>query len=315
MSVQSLGSRAIIGRFYARLEQNIGMEWIDGTSMLFTSDQASEEYRWLGQSPAMREWIGGRQAKGFTDNGLTIANKHYEATLKVPVADLRRDKTGQVLVRIDELADRANAHWASLLSALILAGESTVGYDGQYFFDTDHVEDASGTQSNDIAVDISALAVTNHGSTTAPSVGEIQQVILQATQSILGFKDNQGEPMNENAASFLVMVPVPLLSAAEAAVTLPFIDRGESNQIVGAANRRYAVRSNARLTWTDKIAVFRTDGSVKPFIRQEETPLDLDVIAEGSEHEAKEKEHIYGVDTWRNVGYGYWQHACLATMT
>ncbi|GAG27129.1 unnamed protein product, partial [marine sediment metagenome] len=25
--------------------------------------------------------------------------------------------------------------------------------------------------------------------------------------------------------------------------------------------------------------------------------------------------HQFGLDAWRNVGYGYWQHACYVTMT
>src|SRR4051812_19004368 len=133
MSAQGLSSRAIIGSFYARLEQNPGLEWINGVSMRFQSDQPSETYKWLGQVPQMREWIGGRNPKGFRENGITIENKHYEATLEILVKEMRRDKTGQVMVRVNELADRTNDHWAKLLSTLILNGASTVCYDGQYF--------------------------------------------------------------------------------------------------------------------------------------------------------------------------------------
>lgn len=315
MGAQTLGSRAIIGRFYKTLEQDPGMAWINDLSMYFASDQSSEEYRWLGQTPAMREWVGGRHAKGFRENGLTIVNKHYEATLEVPVRDLKRDKTGQVMTRIDELALRTNAHWASLLSTLLLNGESAVCYDGQYFFDTDHAEGNSGSQSNDLSIDISALPTTIHGSTTAPSVGEMALCIQQAIAAMYGFKDDQGEPMNENASRFLVKVPVSLYNVAHAAVALPFVDQGNSNPL--PANRKYAVdvAPNARLTWTDKFAVFRTDGSVKPFIRQEEEAVNLKAKAEGSEFEFDNDAHQYGVDTWRNVGYGYWQHGCLVTMT
>ena len=66
MDQQLLSSRAIIGMYFARLEQNPGMAWIDGVSNLFGSDQSSETYNFLGQSPAMREWLGSRQAKGFS---------------------------------------------------------------------------------------------------------------------------------------------------------------------------------------------------------------------------------------------------------
>lgn len=312
MGAQSLSSRAIIGEFYRMLEQDIGQSWVPALSMLFTSDQDSEEYAWLGQAPAMREWVGGRHAKGFRENGLTIKNKHYEATLDVLVRDMRRDKTGQILARIGEMAQRTNAHWASLLSTLIINGESTTCYDGQYFFDTDHSEGDSGTQSNDISVDISAVPAGVHGSTTAPSVEEMQQAVIKGIQSIYGFVDDQGEPMNELASNFLVMTPPSLWQVASSAFNRPVSD---INQLV-PANLNISVVTNARMSaWTDKFGVFRTDGSVKPFIRQQETDVDLKVKAEGSEYEFDNDAHQYGVDTWRNVGYGYWQHACLVTMT
>ncbi|MFK5283404.1 Mu-like prophage major head subunit gpT family protein, partial [Lacticaseibacillus paracasei] len=82
-------------------------------------------------------------------NSLSITNKHYENTLEVALRDLRRDKTGQIQARIQDFADRQLTHWASLLSTLIINAPSTVCYDGQFYFDTDHSEGSSGTQSND----------------------------------------------------------------------------------------------------------------------------------------------------------------------
>lgn len=314
MGVATLSSRAIIGSFYKRLEQNAGASWVNALSMLFTSDQDGEDYKWLGQSPVMREWVGGRHAKGFRENGIRIDNLHYEATLELAVRDLRRDKTAQVMTRVNELADRTNAHWAKLLSTLALNGPSTVCYDGQFFFDTDHLEGDSGTQSNDITVDISALPTAVHGVITAPSVEEFQLSIMRGIEAILGFKDDQGEPMNENAMDFLVMVPMSLWHAAKAASVNPVIDASQTSlRILDGIN--ISVSGNPRLNWTDEFAVYRTDGSVSPFIRQQETAVDMKAKAEGSEFEFDNDAHQYGVDTWRNVGYGYWQHACLVTMT
>ena len=312
MSAKGLSSRAIIGTFYKTLNQDIGAAWVGPLSMLFTSDQESETYKWLGQTPMMREWVGGRNAKGFVENGLTITNKHYEATIDVLVRELRRDKTGQVLVRIRELAQKTNSHWASILTTLIENGESTLAYDGQFFFDTDHLEGDSGTQDNDITTDISALPVQTNGSTTAPSIEEIQQAIFKSIAQILSFVDDKGEPMNEDASNFLVQVPVPLYIVASKAVAMPV--SGDLNTQSLPPNLNVQVQTNARLTWTDKFATYRTDGSVKPFIRQEETAVQLKAKAEGSEYEFDNAAHQYGVDTWRNVGYGYWQHACLNTL-
>lgn len=314
MGATTLSSRAIIGRYYQRLEQNPGLQWVGAVSNYFTSDQESETYKWLGQVPVMREWIGGRNAKGFRENGITIENKHFEATLEVLVRELKRDKTGQVMVRVDELADRTNAHWAKLLSELIENAESTVCYDGQYFFDTDHAEGDSGSQSNKLSIDISTLPTEVHGSVTVPSVEELQLSILQMIQQIYSLKDDQGEPLNENAREFLIMVPTKMWNVAKAAMAAPVITHGQTNIVQVMDEVRLSVTQNPRLSWTDKLAVFRTDGAVKPLIRQEEEPVMLKAIAEGSELEFNEDKHQYGVDTWRNVGYGFWQHACLAQL-
>ena len=318
MGADKLSSRAVIGEFYKRLTSLAGQGWVNGIANYFTSDQASETYPWLGQSPAMREWLGGRDAKGFTDNSIEITNKHFEATLKILARDMRRDKTGQINARIAELTRRTTTHWASLLSTLILNGASTACYDGQFFFDTDHSEGDSGTQSNDLSIDISALPVATGGTTTAPSVAEFQLCIAQAIQAIVGFKDDQGEPMNEDATDFIVMVPTSLMNQAIVACN-PTQQVAETQTVLTgmqAEGINISPVVNPRLnTWTANFAVFRTDAEVKAFIRQEETGVQISALAEGSDHFFKNDEHLFGVDAWRNAGYGYWQQACLVTMT
>lgn len=315
--MDKITQRQIIGEFYKTLAMDLGAGWIGAVSNYFTSDQASEEYAWLGMVPQLREWIGGRNAKGLRETSMTIKNVHYESTLDFLVRDLRRDKTGQAMTRIREMARRTNSHWASLLSTLILSGPSATCYDGQYFFDTDHSEGDSGTQSNDISIDISELPAANAGSVTAPSVEEMQLCIAQGIQTILGFLDDQGEPLNELASSFLVMVPMSLYNAALQAVATP-IQIDASQTALTAIKQEFSIKAvpNARLgDWTDEFSIFRTDGDVKALIRQEETSVQLKVKGEGSEYEFDNDAHQYGVDTWRNVGFGMWQSGCLVTMT
>lgn len=306
MSANLITSRAVIGSFYAALEQ-ADAGWVNDLSFKVQSNQASEQYAWLGMAPAMREWLGGRSATDLREFSYSLANKEHEATLEVTVPELRRDKTGQLNVRIGELADRVMSYPAKLLSTLIEAGESTTGYDGQFFFDTDHAEGSSGTQDNDITY----AASTG----TTPTVDEMRTAIINSIKQILGFKDDRGEPMNENARTFAVMVPLTYWQQAIEAVTLPTVSAGGANVIPNLPGFNIRVLPNVRLSWTTKMATFRTDGRVKPFILQEEMPLSMKAVAEGSELEFNENKHRYGVDWSGNVGYGYWQHACLTTFT
>lgn len=318
MGGSGLGSRAIIGTFYETLEQAIGSTWMGLLAMGFTSDQESETYKWLGATPAVREWIGGRLAKGLRENGLTIFNKTFEATLKIAVDDLRRDKTSQILLRIREMADRVAAHPMSLISTLIRnGGGSTNGlaYDGQFFFDTDHAEGDSGTHKNDLAA--GDYAVLNVGTAAAPTSKEMADAILAVIQHFYTFKDDQGEPINELAKQFLIMVPVNMWGSAQAAVTANQLNTGAGSvdNTLMKMGMTLQVAANPRLTATDQFAMFRADGRTKPFIEQIEEGISINAVAEGSEHEFKENEHLYGVKKITNVGYGMWQHAIRATLS
>jgi hypothetical protein len=145
----------------------------------------------------------------------------------------------------------------------------------------------------------------------------MQWAIVNGIQAIAGFVDNQGEPMNEDASSFLVMVPMSLYNAASQAVATP-VQVGPSQTALTALKQNFSISAvpYVRLSdWTASFAVFRTDSNLKSFIRQEETPVQLKVKGYGSEYEFDNDAHQYGVDTWRNVGYGMWQNSCYITMT
>jgi phage major head subunit gpT-like protein len=312
MGAQGLGSRAIIGKFFAALEQYTGLSWIDLVSVLFDSDQESETYKWLGQSPVMREWIGGRHAKGFRENGITIVNKEFEATLDLPIKWLRRDKTGQIQVRIDEMAQRAIGHYGSLLSTLIQNGTSGLCYDGKAFFAATHTEGDSGVQKNLLtATEVPALDV---GTATQPTVAEAIKAILGVIAYMLGYKDDQAEPMNSEAKNFLVMTSVTLWPYIVHAVLGE--PSTESNVLKELKKQGFtvSVAANPRLTYTTQFVTFRTDAPAKALIRQEEEKLSIDAKAEGSEYAFDNNMYQFGISASRNVGYGYWQYAAHATL-
>jgi len=312
-----LSSRAVIGMYMEQMAAAQMPSWVDGVSNLFQSNQALEEYPFLGFTPMMREWLGGRNPKALSANSVTIINKHFESTLPIAVKDLRRDKTGQLKIRIQEHVQEGVRHWEDLLSDFILAAPSTACYDGSYFFDTTHSEGSSGTQSNDLSVDISALAAAVHGSTTDPSIEEMQQSIIQGIAAILSFKDDQGRPRNSSARRFLVVVGTAALWQKAVAATSTLLSAAVALNLNpnGMQGMQVDVELNPRLsTWTASFAVFRTDSPIKALIRQSETDPNIEVLGEGSDHTFKHKEILIGVDAWRNAGYGVWQNSCYVTM-
>lgn len=282
--------------------------WFNDIVLRTTSDQASEQYAWLGAPPAMNEFIGKRKLNELKELSFIISNKDYENNIAVRSKDMRRDKTGQIQIRINQLAERVNDHPASLISTLILAGESTVAYDGQFFFDTDHVDGDSGTVNNDITYDVTT--------TTAPTADEMSAAIVNSIQQMYGFKDDKGVPINQSARSFDIMVPIPFMGAALQA-RAQLLGAGGATAQLAALQGIFNIRivPNPRLTWTTKFATFRTDGGIRPFILQED-PGGRGVVAigDGSEHEQMHKEQIFGVDWSGNVGYGYFQGAVLTTL-
>jgi len=314
--MEKITSRAVIGEFKRALEIAQPPSWVGQVANTFQSDQASEEYAWLSATPALREWVGGRNAKGFTENALTITNKHFEATLEVLKRDMRRDKFGMIQAQVNDLVARAASHPASLLSALLLTAETATCYDGAEFFATDHEEGSSGAQSNDITCDVDATPAIADGTTTDPSVENMQIAIASAVGTIMSFKDSEGEPMNENASSFLVMAPAPFYNTVMQAVATP-MQVAASQTVLESLKSSFSISAvvNPRLTWTEKIAVFRTDAYIKPFIFQRETAVSVGAKAEGSEFECDNDAHQYGVDYWGNVAFGLWQRACMVTFT
>ncbi|SPD73809.1 Mu-like prophage FluMu major head subunit [uncultured Desulfobacterium sp.] len=106
------------------------------------------DYKWLGDYPMMREWIGDRVIKDLSGFKYEITNKAFESTIELDRDDVEYDQIGVYTPVIQGLAQAAKAHPDILVFGLLAAGFATLCYDGQYYFDTDHPV-GDGTASND----------------------------------------------------------------------------------------------------------------------------------------------------------------------
>lgn len=107
-------------------------------AMVSPSQGRSLDYKWLGNFPGMREWVGDRVIKDLSGFHYEIFNKSFESTVEVDRDDIDDDQIGVYTPMIQGLAQVAKVHPDVLGFALLKAGFASLCYDGQYFFDTDH---------------------------------------------------------------------------------------------------------------------------------------------------------------------------------
>ena len=120
----------------------------DPLTLDVTSMTRTEEYGWLGQVPGLREWVGERVVRGIREHGYSIRNKKFESTIEVSRDDIEDDRYGVYSPLFAELGRAGAAHPCEMVFAQLKNGFSTLCYDGQYFFDTDHPDNKGGSVSN-----------------------------------------------------------------------------------------------------------------------------------------------------------------------
>ncbi len=277
----------------------------DGATTLFqdiaTRIQSSsdiETYKWLGSLPRMREWGQGRVAKGIGAESYSIENLKYESTLEVDRDEISDDKTGQIQIRVAELAQRAASHKDYLIAQLLINGE-TAGfdsYDGVSFFNQSHVSGSSGVQSNMISS--SAVDPDN------PTLEEFKIGMKNAIGTMMALKDDQGEPLSIAASGLLCAVPTTMHMTAMEALNATLINN-TSNILAGVAR----VVALPWLSDVSKWYLLKTDGVIRPFIFQDREPIEFTALTEESDEGFRREKFLFGVRARYRMAYGYWQFA------
>lgn len=127
------------------------------------SSSASNTYGWLGQFPTFREWIGERVLKNMAAHSYSITNKKYESSVGVPRDSIEDDEIGVFKPLFSEMGRASAAHPDELVFGLLKAGLTTLCYDGQFYFDTDHPVYPSTDGTGE------AVSVSNYQTGTGPA--------------------------------------------------------------------------------------------------------------------------------------------------
>lgn len=248
------------------------------------SDQNIETFPWLGSIPAPSEFTDERKARKVSEYSMTLENKEYEQTIAIKRALLDDERYGQLNGMASKMGNKFIKWMDQSIYAKLPAGATALAYDGQYFFDTDHSEGNSGTQSNK---GTSALDATTFAAARA---------------AMLGFKDDQGDPVG--IVPNLLVVPPALEKTALELVKAVTISTGGTNVQAGLAE----VIVSPWLTDANNWYLLDVT-SDKPLMLQERIALELGFQGADSEDGFKRNTYNYG-SYWRGAfGYGDWRYA------
>ncbi|WP_310609829.1 Mu-like prophage major head subunit gpT family protein [Limnohabitans sp.] len=111
------------------------------------SDNKSNTYAWLTQFPAFREWVGSRLHKKLSEKAYAVVNKKFEATIDVERTDIEDNSFGHYGTLAEGQGQAATDLKNDTIFQAYPAGFTSLCYDDQYFFDTDHpaYENEDGT--------------------------------------------------------------------------------------------------------------------------------------------------------------------------
>lgn len=102
------------------------------------STTGTEDYSWLSEWPAIREWIGERLIKELSASTYQVKNKPFESTIRVKRDNIEDDQLGIYGPMFQELGRATKMHPDELVFALLALGYTAKCYDGQPFFDDEH---------------------------------------------------------------------------------------------------------------------------------------------------------------------------------
>lgn len=122
---------------YLDVEKKVPVYWPD-IAELVPSNDLKEVYARLSSLPHYRKWVGPREIQRLETGDYSVVNEKYELTVAVMGDDLRFDKLGLRSHMAVQQGLRARQLPDTLVWQVVNGGFTTIGPDGQNFYDTDH---------------------------------------------------------------------------------------------------------------------------------------------------------------------------------
>lgn len=256
---------------------------------LVPSSTSQENYKWLGDIPGMREWIGERVIQNLSAHDYTIKNKDFELTIGIDRNDIEDDTLGLYNPMMQQMGYTTALHPDEIVFPLLGKGFTTECYDKVTFFG---------------AHKIGKKSYTNKGTKKlTPAAYEAARAFM------LGILKEDGTPCR--ITPNLLVVPPQLESAAKRILFAETDELGKTNINKGTAELLVLPELASTPEYWFLLDVSKP---IKPLIfQQRKKPVFESKINMSDDNVFFEKKYIYGVDSRDNAGYGLWQLAYGST--
>lgn len=280
-------------------------DYLDKVATVITSSTKEEIFPMVAEIPQLREWVGDRQANDVATYDYKLANKDFELTVKLDRNKVLDDQYGiwmQTVVPM--IAQQAKRKPSLLVRDILRTGQSTLGHDGQNFFDASHPINKfpgggfSGTTQQNYWSSGKSLTFDNY---------------RDVRSKMMNFRGESGERFN--IVPNLLVVPPQLEMQARYILNSDMVAAqtfGNDTNVGGYSN---PLKNSAELlvlpdlgadatTWY----LLDTSKAIKPFIYlKRQDPILVPMFNPNDESVYRRKEFEFGVDMRGAAGVSlYW---------
>lgn len=277
------------GIFQDAFEQ-VQPEWEPFVQRMQTTND-TESFNWLDGMPSVHQWVDDAQFETFAAQAWEIGWRKWQSGIQVAREDIVDDKLGNVRPRIGDLGDIVRRHPGQLLYQRIKAGDTSVCFDGEYFFDTDH----PGSQANKMT-------------------GALTSANLNAMMDLFSLRrDRNGNLLNTRMTH--LAVPPALRNTARALLEPLTLANGATNldraevQLIVLPELQNGADGSA-VKWYG----FDLSRRLKPFVYLEREGVQFDA-QDNVANDNVFLRQIYRYNAWYrgDVNYLMWQLAAMST--
>lgn len=249
------------------------------------SSTAETNYKWLGQIPSMKLWVGERELQNISAYDYTIKNEHFEMSVEVDRDSIEDDQYGMFAPMFSAMGENAAIFPDELCFGVLKDGFEKLCYDGKPFFASDH---KSGDEF---------YSNLGHAKLSVESY-------MAARTSIMSVKGDQGKSLK--------LVPnLLVVSPANESIGKLILEadqiNGTTNTLKGTAELHVEPElSNKPDAWY----LLCTNRYLKPIIFQNRKAIKLkSFMNENDPNVFMRNKFVWGADGRCNAGYGLWQMA------